>query len=119
MEINADEMLKRALGDGLRGAIKSQMSTVYNSPFSKLVEASIASHSQGFREILDEALKACLNDKDFRQEIVVAIRHTLAKTLVARFGGELEKQVNVLKSDPPTRARITLAIEDIVASKAT
>lgn len=42
------------------------------------------------------------------------MNHSLAKTLVQRFGGEIEKQVNVFKSDPTTRARITLAIEDIV-----
>jgi len=35
---------------------------------------------------------------------------------VPGLGGELEKQVNVLKSDPATRARITLAIEEIVKS---
>jgi hypothetical protein len=37
--------------------------------------------------------------------------------LVQRFGGELEKQVNALKSDPTTRARITIAIEEIVKQK--
>jgi hypothetical protein len=41
----------------------------------------------------------------------------LAKVLIQRFGGEMEKQVNVLKSDPTTRARITLAIEEIVKQK--
>jgi len=30
-------------------------------------------------------------------------------------GGELEKQVNKLKSNPETRARITLAISDIIS----
>lgn len=46
-----------------------------------------------------------------------AVRTTLAKTLVQKFGRELEKQVNALKSDPTTRARITIVIEEIVASK--
>jgi hypothetical protein len=61
---------------------------------------------------------AMLND-EFREQIATQIRHKLASVLVARFGGELEKQVNVLKSDPTTRARITLAIEEIIKVKQT
>ena len=40
-----------------------------------------------------------------------ALNNKLAKVIVARMGGELEKQVNALKANPLTRAKITLAIE--------
>ena len=117
MEINADELMANALRDGIREGIKSKMSSSYNNPLDKLIEVSIAKHGESFRLLLEESLKSCLGDNEFREQIAVAVRHTLAKTLVARFGGELEKQVNTLKSDPTTRARITLAIEEIVKAK--
>lgn len=114
MQIDADQLLLNGLRDGLREAIKAKLSSTYNNPFEKLMETAIAKHSDKFRGMLDEALSSALGDGEFRDTIRISVRSLLAKTLIARFGGELEKQVNVLKSDPTTRARITLAIEEIV-----
>lgn len=114
MEIDAEQLLLNGLRDGLRESIKAKMSSTYQNPFDNLIESTIAKHSEKFRGMLDEALSSALGDGDFRETIRSSVRSLLAKTLIARFGGELEKQVNVLKSDPTTRARITLAIEEIV-----
>lgn len=119
MELDADKILEHAIKDGIRDGIKDKLKASYNNPFDKLLSDTISAKSAVFRSLLDEAMAACLSNDEFRAEIKTAVRHSLAKTLVARFGGELEKQVNVLKSDPATRARITLAIEQIVAEKAT
>jgi hypothetical protein len=59
-----------------------------------------------------------LGDEQFRANIAEQARHLLAKQLIQMFSGELEKAVNQLKSDPATRARIVLAIEQIVSQKA-
>jgi hypothetical protein len=67
--------------------------------------------------MLEQAVASCVGDPEFVESIRVAVRQSLAKTLVQRFGGELEKQVNALKSDPITRARITLALEEIVKER--
>ncbi len=117
MEIDTDKLIENAIRDGLREGIKQKLSSSYNNPFDKLIEAAIASRGEEFRTLLAESLTSCLGDWVFREEIKTAVRHTLAKTLIQRFGGELEKQVNVLKSDPTTRARITVAIEEIVKDK--
>lgn len=117
MEIDADKLLDNALRDGIREGIKTKFSSSYNNPLDKIIEAAIAARSAEFRTILDDSLKSCFADDEFRSGIQSAVRSQLAKTLVQRFGGELEKQVNTLKSDPATRARITLAIEDIVKAR--
>lgn len=111
MELREVENMIR---DGMREGIKSRLAANYSNPFDKLVKDSIDAQSGEFRKLMEESIASCMNDKQFRDDIAQAVRHTLAKTLVARFGGEMEKQVNVLKSDPTTRARITLAIEEIV-----
>ena len=116
MIIESDKLLENALRDGLREGIKSKL-TGYNGPFDELIKTSLEKHQVSMREMIHEAMQSCIGDAEFRQELKESIRHTLAKTLVQRFGGELEKQVNTLKSDPTTRARITLAIEEIVKSK--
>lgn len=116
MELDSDKLLEHAIRDGIREGVKSKF-TGYNKPLDALIESAIATHSGKFRVLLEDAIGSCVNDAEFRAEIATAVRHNLAKTLIQRFGGEIEKQVNVLKSDPTTRARITLAIEEIVKTQ--
>lgn len=117
MELDSDKLLEEAIKNGLREGVEAKMKSSYDNPLDKMIKSAIDNHGERFRDLLSRSLTSCLGDKDFREEIAVSIRHTLAKTLISRFGGELEKQVNVLKSDPTTRARITVAIEEIVKSK--
>ena len=86
----------------------------YNSPLDKLINEALSAYSPQLKEILEEAVQASVTSKDFKSNISDAVNKSLAKSLIQRFGGEVEKQVNALKSDPTTRARITLAIEQIV-----
>jgi len=118
MEIDVDKTIKNSITDGIREGVKTKL-TGYNSPLDKLIASAIEAHQAEFRSMLENAIASCVGNAEFREEIAQAVRHSLAKTLIQRFGGEMEKQVNVLKSDPTTRARITLAIEEIVKSKAT
>lgn len=115
MDIEAT--LMRAIQDGIRDGVKSRLSSNYDNPMTSLITEVLKEHDAAFRRMLAESLESAVGDERFREEIRTSVRHTLAKTLIARFGGELEKQVNVLKSDPTTRARITLAIEQIVKEK--
>lgn len=118
MEIDTDKLFENAIRDAIREGVKTKMNG-YNSPLDKLLEAAVKKHSDKFRQLLEDAIGSCVLEETFRDEIKQAVHRTLAKTLIQRFGGEIEKQVNVLKSDPTTRARITLAIEDIVKQGAT
>lgn len=117
MEIDADKMLENAIRDGIREGVKSKLTQGYNSPLDKLVEGAVTANATKFKVLLEEAISTCVANEEFRQEVRDAVHRSLAKTLVQRFGGEIEKQVNALKSDPTTRARITLAIEEIVKTQ--
>lgn len=117
MDLDVEKQVLRAIEEGIRAGVKSKLDG-YNSPLAKLIEDSLSKHSGTMRALLEDSIASCLTDPTFREDIATSVRHQLAKTLVQRFGGEMEKQVNVLKSDPTTRARITLAIEEIVKTKA-
>lgn len=112
-EVDSDRLLLNAITDGLREGVKSKL-TGYNGPLDKLITDSIAKHGTQLRSLLEGAIGSAIESVDFREEITQAVNRSLAKTLIQRFGGEIEKQANVLKSDPVTRARITMAIEEIV-----
>lgn len=115
MDLNADDLIKNAIADAIREGVKNELLQGYNSPLNKLINDAVAAHQPAMRAVLEQGIASCLNDAEFREQLKAAVRQSLAKVLVQRFGGELEKQVNVLKSDPTTRARITLALEQIVA----
>lgn len=117
MEIDANKLLENALKDGLRDAVKQRFAQSYNNPLDKLMDAAIAEHTPALRKMLSDAIAGCVGDDAFRRAVADEARAKLAKILLQKFGGELEKQVNALKSDPATRARITLAVEEIVKDR--
>ena len=108
--------LLQAVKSGLHAAVKEKLAS-YNSPLEKLLTGIVQSNESELRTLLTDAISSALGDGLFREEIMAGVRKKLATILVQRFGGELEKQVNMLKSDPATRARITLAIEEIIKQK--
>jgi hypothetical protein len=116
MELNADKLLEQAIRDGLREGVKSRFEG-YNSPLAKAIDAACERHSGLVQGLLSEAITACMDESQFRDDIKKAVRHSMAKVLVSKFGGEIEKRVNDLRSDPATRARITLAIEQAIAKE--
>jgi hypothetical protein len=116
LEINPEQILLDAIKQGMAAAVKEKLNG-YHSPVASLIEETVKSHRHEIQSLLDDAIKSCVGDAEFREDIKSQTRKGLAKTLVARFGGEIEKQVNALKSDPTTRARIVMAIEEIVTSK--
>jgi carbon storage regulator len=118
MDIDAEKVIEHALRDAIREGIKARIADRYDSPLAKWLTESVTAQALKFRKLLDDAVGSCLSDADFTASIAAAVRSTLAKTLVQQFGGQLERQVNTLKSDPVTRARIVLAIEEIVEQQA-
>jgi hypothetical protein len=108
-------MIEQAIRDGLRQGVAEKLR--YFTQFNELLAQAFETQKPKLRRIIDEVFNSCLDDPQFRADLAEELRHKLSKTLVQRFGGEMEKQVNVLKSDPLTRARITLAIEQIVKER--
>ena len=117
MNINADKVLEDAIVSGLKKAVEEQLSNSYRSPVEPLIKEAIEYHKPNLSKLLNAAIGECVTDEEFCIDMKSQVKKNLAKMLVRRFGGEIEKQVNALKSDPTTRARIVMAIEEIVDSK--
>ncbi len=109
--------LEKAIADGIRSGVRAVLERTYDNPLTKVFAAVLESQSGKFRQMLEQAVTECATNPKFVEDIKAATRTMLAKTLVQRLGGEIEKQVNALKSDPLTRARITLALEEIVKDR--
>ena len=117
MELDSDKVLRTVILDGLKAGIAEKFR--YNNQVDDIIKTAISRHRPEIDKLLDEAFGECLTSGDFRKTVITQLHELIARQLVQKFGGELEKQVNQLKSNPETRARITLAITEIVRTQST
>ena len=89
----------------------------YNGPLKTLCDEVINSHHEELKEIIDNEFSTLLNSDTFRDQLKLALNKKLASVLIGRMGGELESTINKLKADPTTRAKITIAIDNVIAGK--
>ncbi len=112
--LDLDELMRQAVQEGVRQGVKDRLGRNYDNPLDRMLSDILTAEAGPIRILFQSAVTGAMGDPAFRQEIGSAVRKKLACILVSKFGGELEKHVNSLKSDPATRARITLAIESAI-----
>lgn len=115
--IDVDAAVIGAIQDAIRKGISDRLGSQYSSPLTKAIDDAVAVNQSEIQGLLSKAIKDCLDDDLFCKNVRDAARERLAKVLVQKFGGEIERRVNELKSDPTTRARIVLMLEEIVDKK--
>ena len=103
------EQCKQTIDKALHEALTS-----YSSPLVSAVKDALFDESEKLKQISQAAVSDLLNSEEFTLIMKEEMKRKLARVLISQFGGELEKSVNKLKSDPTTRAKITLAIDGVV-----
>ncbi|MCJ8293435.1 MAG: hypothetical protein MJK15_03430 [Colwellia sp.] len=103
------EQCKQTIDKALHEALTS-----YSSPLVSAVKDALFDESEKLKQISQAAVSDLLNSEEFTLIMKEEMKRKLARVLISQFGGELEKSVNKLKSDPTTRAKITLAIDSVV-----
>jgi hypothetical protein len=113
-----EQLLAKSLRDGLTHAITERLRSHYGNPIDDVIKRVLAAEEAGLERLLLDSIQILTLDAGFREELRNQLRLQMAKSLVQKFGGELEKQVNLLKSHPVTRAKITTAIDTILREPA-
>ena len=108
----AGELLS-AVRHSMHEAVAAKL-TGYQSPLEPLLKVVVERHRAELEKMLEAAFVEAYSNTEVRAQIVEGVRHKIGRELVNKMGGEVEKQVNLLKSNPETRAKITLAIAEIV-----
>lgn len=109
-----EEIVLKTIRESIQEAIKARMSQGYNeNPLNKLVDSVVTSHVEELRDILDSAVSKAVRG-DFKKELQDAFNHKLARVLVSKFEGEIEKRAAEMRGSPEFRARVTLAIEKAI-----
>ena len=113
--MNEDNLLKAA-ERAVYDSITKSLSCDYRGPIKDCVDNILSRHQAKLEAIVEGAYLRLIDTDSFQAQIDDAMTNKLARSLIAKMGGEIESKVNELKSNPETRAQITLAIAKLVKS---
>lgn len=97
--------VQKALLDSLTG---------YSSPLNNYAKEIVQEHSEDFKGIMREGLNKTFSSPKFKDLILEEFQRKVAKSLVGKLEGAVEKAANSLRQDPRLKAEMILAIENIV-----
>ncbi len=110
---NLETRVLQAAQQSVDEAIKSTFSG-YNNPLEKMCSSVVEKHSEKLKEIFENSITAVLESDNFIRAVNESMNHKIARALVSKMEGSIDKAVSVLRSDPTIRAKMVLAIENIV-----
>lgn len=115
MKTTLEQEILSVVQSSLAAGIAKTLESSYGNPIGKLAENAVASRQTEIQELFTGAIDQALS-ADFMPALKTACAHKLAKILVSKMEGEIEKKANDLRSNPETRAKITLAISKCIES---
>lgn len=98
-----------AVGDAI-----GKVLTNYDSPLSKLVKATIDENSVELKKIISDSFTQVIRTDEFKQSIVNAFSHKVARTIISNNDGLFDKVSNELKQDQVFKSKMTIAVASIV-----
>lgn len=94
-------------------SIKSVL-TGYNSPLTALVQSVVNENAKELRAIISDSFKLVISTDEFKQSIVNAFSHKVARTIISNNDGLFDKVSNELKQDAVFKAKMSLAVSNVV-----
>ena len=78
------------------------------------IRSALSDHKEKLHELAGESVSELINSDEFKDTMKLEMKRKLAKVLISQYGGELEKTVGKLKANPTSRAKMTLAIDNVM-----
>lgn len=100
---------KNAIADAIQKELVG-----YNKPLSAMANEVVSENKQEIKSIMDESFKGVIRSDGFDIMVKEEFNRKIAKLLVGQLSGEVEKAVNTFKQDPTLKAKMILAIENII-----
>ena len=99
----------------IANALKEKISSAINyGEVHKLVEEVLIERKPEFDALFNQMFDAFFKDADVKAALLDEFKHKVAKTMVSKLDGAVEKSISKYRQDPATNARMILAIEQII-----
>ncbi len=99
--------------------ISERLGNGYDSPLNKIIDDVVVAHAAQISSVVSECLEETLGTKEFKKAVKTEFSHKIAKSLVAKLEGTVERAVEKMRQDQTLRARLVLAIENIIKENET
>lgn len=86
----------------------------YDCPLNKLVNVVIEEHSAEIKQTITEALEQSIRTDEFKAGVREAVSHTVGRRIISGSDSLIQKGCNELEQDAAFRAKLTLAISNLV-----
>lgn len=110
---NFDEKVMRVVNDVIGDVVVKRL-TEYSSPLFPIIDEVIKENQATLKEMFGEAFKLTITADEFKKSLKEAFTHKVARATTDLLIGKIDSAVNVIKSDQTLKARMVLAIENII-----
>lgn len=97
----------------INNAIKEALGK-YDSPLIKLVSQVVAENSTELKSLISDSFTKVIRTDNFKESIVNAFSHKVARTIISNNDGLFDKVSNELKQDAMFKAKMALAVAQVV-----
>ena len=88
--------------------------TDYSSPLKKLVEAVVSENTTFLKQLISESFNAVIRTDEFKNSIINAFSHKVARNIISNNDGLFDKVSNELKQDAVFKSKMALAVSNVV-----
>lgn len=116
-KINVMEKLEKEILKAVESSLTEVMKNTlggYSSPLSELMRKVVEKHSEAIEVTVDSAFKTVIDSGGFKETVLKEFEHKVAKLLLAKLEGSVEKAVNAIRNNPSNKAKMLLAVERLV-----
>lgn len=113
MPITLEQDILNTAQIAMQDSIKAVL-TGYNSPLNKLVLSVVDENSKELRNIISDSFTQVIKTTEFKESIVNAFSHKVARTIISNNDGLFDKVSNELKQDAVFKARMAMAVSNVV-----
>jgi C4-type Zn-finger protein len=88
--------------------------TKYDSPMVKLVKQVVEENNAELKKLISESFQTVIRTDEFKASIVSAFSHKVARTIISNNDGLFDKVSNELKQDSVFKAKMAVAVSNVV-----
>lgn len=103
----------RVAQESVSTSIKEALSK-YDSPLIKLVKQVVDENSTELKSLISSSFQTVIRTDEFKQSILSAFSHKVARTIISNNDGLFDKVSNELKQDSVFKAKMALAVSNVV-----
>ncbi len=114
LPIYLEQDILKAAQQAVNESIIKALTNSYDSPMMKLVKSVVDENSVELRALISDSFVQVIRKDEFKQAIVSAFSHKVARSIISNNDGLFDKVSNELKQDAVFKSRMALAVSNVV-----